>query len=253
MDSRHYPMYPTKSEVSAQIQKIYQVDKKISSSLTKAENLKDKASQNHSAGWSWGGKDKRLAIEALQDVTKDMAQSQLDIIQTQQVLFEGQKALSNIMRTLYFVAAQGMTANRMVHREIKAQLTGASSSQLSEIAREELRYTLQQLDQMQDVFAVQEKQKEKIKELSRDVDRLKSLEEEVRKMKSHLSVKNVNLSKSKHGYKSNNDSNFASYGTTNNLKVGKNDDETGSLGMWITIFVCLMLLVIGFCIWVRLF
>lgn len=43
----------------------------------------------------------------------------------------------------------------MVVREIKSKLSSASSSQLSEIAREELRATVKQLDQMQDVFIIQ--------------------------------------------------------------------------------------------------
>ncbi|MBD5224312.1 MAG: hypothetical protein HDS71_09780 [Bacteroidales bacterium] len=91
-----------KSEISSGLQKIQEVDNKINQAIVKADSLKKKADIKHSAGWSFGGKEKRIAIEHLQNVTGDMAEMQQDIIKSQEMLFEGQKALANQMRVLFY-------------------------------------------------------------------------------------------------------------------------------------------------------
>lgn len=169
-----------RKKTSQLLAKIEEVDIDISSALNKAESLKTKSKEKHEAGWSFGGKDKRLAIEALQSVTRDMADSQEEIIKIQKKIVDGQKMLNQHTTILYQLGAMSLSANRMVHRELKLKLENASREELSELARQELLNTIQQIEQMQDTLIIQEKQKvqlnqqtEKISKLERDNDRLR--------------------------------------------------------------------------------
>lgn len=230
-----------KSEISSGLQKIQEVDNKIKQAIVKADSLKKKADIKHSAGWSFGGKEKRIAIEHLQNVTGDMAEMQQDIIKSQEMLFEGQKALANQMRVLFFIGAQSLAGNRMVVREIKSKLSSASSSQLSEIAREELRATVKQLDQMQDVFIIQEKQKEKVETLTRSVDDLK---QELRLIKNMISTSNNNIKSS---------SLSSNYGTDayNHDEAVNNKNENSNKKEYIIFIIILIFIVFGIIYWCR--
>lgn len=172
-----------KRNINTALQKVTQIDKSISRSLDKADKLKTKALEEHSAGWSWGGKDKRVAIEALQEVTRDMADSQIEIINTLKELYDGQKAIAQQMRMLFQIGAMSIAANRMVHRELKMRLQNASQEELSEMAREELMATVRQLEQMQDTLNIQERQKEKLFEQDRLI---RSLQQEIKDCQNYL-------------------------------------------------------------------
>lgn len=161
-----------KSQIGNCLVQFNEIDNKIQKALENADNIKSKAAQKHSAGWSFGGKDKRIAIEALQDVTSDLADSQVELVQTQEILFNAQKRLSQNMTTLYQIGAMSLAANRMVYNELKLKLSNASQEQLSELAKEELRRTIKQIEEMQDALIVQERQKQKILEHEQTIESL---------------------------------------------------------------------------------
>ncbi len=163
-----------KSQIGNCLVQFNEIDNKIQKALENADNIKSKAAQKHSAGWSFGGKDKRIAIEALQDVTSDLADSQIELVQTQEILFNAQKRLSQNMTTLYQIGAMSLAANRMVYNELKLKLSNASREQLSELAKEELRRTIKQIEEMQDALIVQERQKQKILEHEQTIESLKN-------------------------------------------------------------------------------
>lgn len=166
------------------ISKIEEADSQISMALSKAETLKTKSREKHSAGWSFGGKDKRLAIEALQSVTIDLADTQEEIIQIQRKIVEGQKVLNQHTTLLYQLGAMSLTANRMVHRELKLKLEHASREELSELAKQELLNTIQQIEQMQDTLIQQEKQKA---QLNQQAKKLLELEEDSNRLRYNIS------------------------------------------------------------------
>lgn len=172
-----------KREIDSNLAKVTEIDRSLSRNLDKADHLKVKAQEKHSAGWSWGGKDKRVAIEALQEVTSDMADCQIDIIRTQKDLYEGQKAMTQQMRALFQIGAMSITSNRMVCRELKMRLEHASREELSDLAREELLATIKQLEQMQDMLSVQERQNERIREQDK---KIKGMEQKYNLLKQKM-------------------------------------------------------------------
>ena len=129
----------------------------------------------------------------------------------------------------------------MVVREIKSKLSSASSSQLSEIAREELRATVKQLDQMQDVFIIQEKQKEKVETLTRSVDDLK---QELRPIKNMISTSNNNIKSS---------SLSSNYGTDayNHDEAVNNKNENSNKKEYVIFIIILIFIVFGIIYWCR--
>ncbi|MDE6368247.1 MAG: hypothetical protein K2K94_03335 [Muribaculaceae bacterium] len=153
--------------------KIDEANSQISTALSKVKSLKEKSREKHNAGWSIGGKDKRLAIEALQAVTRDVADSQVEIIQIQKNIVEGQKMLNQHTTILYQLGAMSLAANRIVHRELKLKLENASREELSDLARQELLNTIRQIEQMQDTLILQEKQKVQLNQQSEQISKLK--------------------------------------------------------------------------------
>ncbi|MBD5194396.1 MAG: hypothetical protein HDS87_01520 [Bacteroidales bacterium] len=127
----------------------------------------------------------------------------------------------------------------MVVREIKSKLSSASSSQLSEIAREELRATVKQLDQMQDVFIIQEK--EKVETLTRSVDDLK---QELRLIKNMISTSNNNIKSS---------SLSSNYGTDayNHDEAVNNKNENSNKKEYVIFIIILIFIVFGIIYWCR--
>lgn len=170
-----------KSKVGNCIVQFNEIDNKIVQALKNADDIKSKALVTHRAGWSFGGKDKRIAIEALQDVTKDLAGSQIELVQTQKDLFNAYKSMSQNMTTLYQLGAMSLTANRMVYNELKLKLTNASKEQISDLAKAELQRTIKQIEDLQDSLIIQERQKEKIMMHEQSIKALQNQTSEISK------------------------------------------------------------------------
>lgn len=184
-----------KTKTSQLLDAITETDAQISTALRKADLLKSKANEKHSAGYSWAGKEKRLAIEALQSVTRDMADSQAETLQIIQLVVEDQKKLNQHTTILYQLGAMSLAANRMVHRELKMKLENASENELSELAQQELLNTVRQLEQMQDTLSLQEKQKAQLKQQSEQISTLKEENECLRQAISQSKFEFANIAK----------------------------------------------------------
>lgn len=151
----------------------------IEHSLTKAKTSSDSASKK-SAGWSFWGKDKREAIEALQTAAVDLADSNAEIAKAVTLAFENQAKMSDAIKYLFGLGVSNIAANRMVVKELMFRLTADDNSRakghaiLSDMARKEMVAIVGQLKAQEDLFNRIEKHKEAIAGVQSDLRALSS-------------------------------------------------------------------------------
>ena len=93
-----------------------------------AENAQDKVK------FSLTGKKEREAIEKLQSVAGDLADSGIAMSEALELSFKFQNDLANISQFLLKLGVSNIAANRTIVRELEARLNGATEEELSELA-----------------------------------------------------------------------------------------------------------------------
>ncbi|MGN0179736.1 MAG: hypothetical protein ACI4DY_09900, partial [Monoglobaceae bacterium] len=136
--------------ISEQFTQLKNLQKKTNAALKKAKEAQESAesARSHSAGWF----QKKAAIEALQDATYDLAESQVSAAEAQKISFEYQEKLGKITQYLFALGVTNMAANRTVVRELELKLKGASKNELSELARREIVSVISQLKAQEDIM-----------------------------------------------------------------------------------------------------
>lgn len=153
----------TKEEIPQKVVAIFedltQRDLAVQNSQTKANEAKTKASSLKEKEYPFFGK-KKAEIEDLQEVVIALGNAQVDSATAENELLIYQDKLAEASRYLFGIGIAGLSANRMIIRELELKLKNASKEQLSSLATKELESVLRQLKAQEDTFVRLEKQEE---------------------------------------------------------------------------------------------
>ena len=102
------------------------------------------------------------AIEALQEAAQNLGESQVEITETQSLLFRQQKTIANAVSKLFKLSVYNIATTRFAVNEIQLRLSGASKEKISDLAKKELESVLLQLKHQLDLMEQQERLEKKI-------------------------------------------------------------------------------------------
>ena len=91
----------------------------------------------------------KAKIEQTQDILDDIINAVNNNANATKALFNNQVKLEVFSKKLYAIGIMGIASNRIVVREIKKRLEHASQEELNELARHELEYVVNELQQQQ--------------------------------------------------------------------------------------------------------
>lgn len=148
------------------------IQNRISETKGKAENAKDQATKAWLVPVGFFHRT-TPALEALQRAGKCQSEALVDISECQELLFQQQFILAQCTKCLFLLCCGNMACARIAVQQIQAQLKGASEEEISDIARNELQKTLQQLKQQVDLLEQQEKLKGKVGQLEEHINTVK--------------------------------------------------------------------------------
>ena len=166
--------------ITDQWRDIQGLEDKVKKSVKMAQTAKTSADRAY--GKSAGFGHKKEAIESLQEASADLAESQVQVVEAQQLSFEYQKKLSEITKYLFALGVSNIAANRTVVRELELKLRGASEGELSDLARKEVLSVISQLKAQEDMMNKQKQMSETLK--SQD----KTISEHQKKAEHHDEV-----------------------------------------------------------------
>ena len=150
-------------ELEAKILNIVEIDELIQSAREKAEQAQQKAKSQAEPGWFKN----RKAIESTQSAVTSLAEAQADISDSQTVLFENQRRMSEGMKFLLGLGVTNLTYNSMVIRTLYNKLKNTPPEEMSELAREELKRVVKQLLQQRTILQQQEQLDQKVSGLKK--------------------------------------------------------------------------------------
>ena len=150
-------------ELEAKILNIVEIDELIQSAREKAEQAQQKAKNQAEPGWFKN----RKAIESTQSAVTSLAEAQADISDSQVVLFENQRRMSEGMKFLLGLGVTNLTYNSMVIRTLYNKLKNTPPEEMSELAREELKRVVKQLLQQRTILQQQEQLDQKVSGLKK--------------------------------------------------------------------------------------
>ncbi len=102
-------------------------------------------------------------IEDTQEAIEHLAEAQQVTVEALEKSFDFQRKLSEVSKYLFSLGCANIAANRISVRAIKAKLRGASNTQISELARQELLSVVKQLKAKEDILRKQDELKAKVK------------------------------------------------------------------------------------------
>lgn len=120
-------------------------------------------------------------IEALQEATVELADSQMSTSKALAISFEYQKKLADVSKYLMGLGMSSIVANRRIIEELELRLSGASGHKISELAKQEMMNLISQLKASQDIFEKTEKTQAKVEEIDEKQRRAEQETEENRK------------------------------------------------------------------------
>ena len=150
-------------ELETKILNIVEIDELIQSAREKAEQAQQKAKSQAEPGWFKN----RKAIESTQSAVTSLAEAQADISDSQVVLFENQRRMSEGMKFLLGLGVTNLTYNSMVIRTLYNKLKNTPPEEMSELAREELKRVVKQLLQQRTILQQQEQLDQKVSGLKK--------------------------------------------------------------------------------------
>ena len=138
------------------------------------------------------------AIEALQEAAQNLGESQVEITETQSLLFRQQKTIANAVSKLFKLSVYNIATTRFAVNEIQLRLSGASKEKISDLAKKELESVLLQLKHQLDLMEQQERLEKKITDC---LKRTESLEEKMKTVTAAFSQKCADLQCEKENFK----------------------------------------------------
>lgn len=164
--------------VLSKIETISQSAENVEKALEAARKAKDSAdaASKKSAGWSLTGKDKKEAIEALQNSGIELAVGIQNIADAQKVMFDNLINITDATKYLFGLGVANIATTRVVIDTITSGLKDASKQKISQRAKESLLGVVQQLKAQEDLFNKIEKLSNKCKLLEKEIQTLKGTE-----------------------------------------------------------------------------
>lgn len=164
--------------VLSKIETISQSAENVEKALEAARNAKDSAdaASKKSAGWSLTGKDKKEAIEALQNSGLELAVGIQNIADAQKVMFDNLTNITDATKYLFGLGVANIATTRVVIDTITSGLKDASKHKISQRAKESLLGVVQQLKAQEDLFNKVEKLSNRCKLLEKEILSIKGTE-----------------------------------------------------------------------------
>lgn len=164
--------------VLSKIETISQSAENVEKALEAARKAKDSAdaASKKSAGWSLTGKDKKEAIEALQNSGIELALGIQNIADAQKVMFDNLINITDATKYLFGLGVANIATTRVVIDTITSGLKDASIVKISQRAKESLLGVVQQLKAQEDLFNKIEKLSNKCKLLEKEIQTIKGTE-----------------------------------------------------------------------------
>lgn len=164
--------------VLSKIETISQSAENVEKAIEAARKAKDSAdaASKKSAGWSLTGKDKKEAIEALQNSGIELAVGIQNIADAQKVMFDNLINITDATKYLFGLGVANIATTRVVIDTITSGLKDASKQKISQRAKESLLGVVQQLKAQEDLFNKIEKLSNKCKLLEKEIQTLKGTE-----------------------------------------------------------------------------
>ena len=164
--------------VLSKIETISQSAENVEKALEAARKAKDSAdaASKKSAGWSLTGKDKKEAIEALQNSGIELALGIQNIADAQKVMFDNLINITDATKYLFGLGVANIATTRVVIDTITSGLKDASKQKISQRAKESLLGVVQQLKAQEDLFNKIEKLSNKCKLLEKEIQTIKGTE-----------------------------------------------------------------------------
>jgi len=147
--------------ITNNVEKLNELSNSVIKAMDAAEkvNKSAKEASKKSAGF-WN---RKIAIEELQEATRDIAHAVEINAEAQMLSFEFQTKLAEITRYLLGLGISNMANNRVVVRELEKRLQGASEEEISELAKQEIMQVIMQLKGQEDILSKLNQQTENIK------------------------------------------------------------------------------------------
>lgn len=164
LEGKNFPVEKIPNVVKDCIFKLSDMQKKVDAAYDACVSSREDAENAASVKLAWWRiGDKSEAIEAMQTAVKNMAGSMVDQSDAVKAMFDYEAAIAKAMQFLLGIGVSSLAANRTVYKSLQTELRGASTEELSELARKELENTIEQLNTQQDLLFKQERTKEAVK------------------------------------------------------------------------------------------
>ena len=182
VESKKYEVEQIPPVVKKCVLALSKLQEKVDNAVARSDSAKTKASTAAGvklAWWKIG--DKAKAIEALQSAVSSQSDAMLDQSEAMMAMLEYQKAIAHAMQFLLNIGVSSMANNRAVYDAVKAEIQNCSEEELSELAKQEFKNTLAQLQSQQDILRKQEETHEKAKRNRIDIKKINALDEQQEK------------------------------------------------------------------------
>lgn len=171
--------------VNGKFETLVLMESQVKTSIEKAKTAQKSAENaQNKVKFSLTGKKEREAIEKLQSVAGDLADSGIAMSEALELSFKFQNDLANISQFLLKLGVSNIAANRTIVRELEARLNGATEEELSELAQKEIEQVIAQLNEQRDIMEKQTRFSENLKEVN---DKLEDNEEYDREQDERIS------------------------------------------------------------------
>lgn len=186
-----------KNEVSTKINMIVSLDKEYKeySELVKqcdSDGKNAELTQKNLAEMKVGFFTRKKNFQALVGVTGDLAKGQRNLAKLQAKQFELQGYIIEALKALFALATSSLAANRTVYRRLEMELSGASSEELSDYARNEVLNIMKQLNEQQDEMSKRKKMQEQLHQHDDKINKqetlIKSQQDKISSMDSEVSA-----------------------------------------------------------------
>lgn len=182
VEGKEYPVDKIPSAVKDCIVGLGVLQKKIDAAVQRSDNARRSAhsAANVKLAWYRIG-DKTEAIEALQSAVASQSNAMFDQSEAMLAMLEYQKAIAHAMQFLLGLGVSSIANNRAVYNAVKAEIQNCSEEELSELAKQEFKNTLAQLQSQQDILRKQEETHEKAKQNRAAIKKINELDEQQEK------------------------------------------------------------------------
>ena len=180
--------------IGGQIQKLNELQRSVTDAIRKAEEANKSA--DTARGKSSGIFHIKGTIESIKKAIDDLAQAGMSSAEAQRVSLEFQTKLAEINKFLFGLGISNIALNRSTVRQLQLKMEGASKTELSELAKQEILTVIRQLKAQEDILLKQQDLEEGAKQhdkqlkvlAEQDKKKTKKLNEQATKVNSNSKI-----------------------------------------------------------------